>query len=273
MPQADELKKQALIRLCDQPQPPLLMFDYDGTLAPFVVDRDQAFPFPEAKRLLEEIRLKTLAKVVIVSGRPVEDVARLLALEPRLETWGCHGWERCSATGELSTGELPGAARKLFVELESWLVTLKLHQCVELKPASIALHWRGLEESEQRILEKRARQKWAELAGDKLLQLHEFDGGLEWRLPGWSKADAVKTLLRESRAGTPVAYFGDDLTDEDAFRALPEGGVAVLVRDQPRDSAAELWLRPPNDLMHFLRMLLERLRHRHERKAKTGEPQ
>lgn len=259
-----------LARLCDQDEPPLLMFDYDGTLAPFVVNRDLAYPYPESKTLLKELCRTTRARVVVVSGRPVADIARLLDLSPQPETWGCHGWERCTASGELVTGALPEEARDLLAHINSWFAEAGWDGQVEHKPASLALHWRGLGKAEQRRLENYARNKWADLADQQILQLHAFDGGLEWRLTNWSKADAVTTLMRESPSGTPVAYFGDDLTDEDAFRALPQGGVAVLVRDQYRKTEAELWLQPPGEMNAFLVRLLQRLQGRHG-KTLTGE--
>lgn len=53
----------------------------------------------------------------------------------------------------------------------------------------------------------------------------------------------------------PVAYLGDDLSDEAAFRAVQRvgrRGLGVLVRREWRDTAAEVWLRPPGELKGFL---------------------
>jgi trehalose-6-phosphatase len=49
-----------------------------------------------------------------------------------------------------------------------------------------------------------------------------------------------------------VAYLGDDRTDEDAFKALAGRGLAVLVREELRPTAAAVWLRPPVELLDFL---------------------
>jgi trehalose 6-phosphate phosphatase len=51
---------------------------------------------------------------------------------------------------------------------------------------------------------------------------------------------------------TAVAYLGDDRTDEDAFMALRGRGLAVLVRPDLRATAAEVWIRPPDELLLFL---------------------
>ena len=84
------------------------------------------------------------------------------------------------------------------------------------------------------------------------MKLLEFDGGVEMRMPDLDKGDAVRTVLQEVGPGVPTAYLGDDLTDEQAFRALGDRGLSVLVRSNARRTAAQLWLKPPEELMDFL---------------------
>ena len=89
-----------------------------------------------------------------------------------------------------------------------------------------------------------------------------FDGGVELRGTGCTKATAVHSILRDEKPGTPAAYLGDDLTDEDAFLALRQRGaqnptLPVLVRPEPRPSLAHLWLKPPRELLAFLDRWIE----------------
>jgi len=58
--------------------------------------------------------------------------------------------------------------------------------------------------------------------------------------------------LAEEGADAAVAYLGDDLTDEDAFRALAGRGLRALVRAELRPSEADVWIRPPGELLAFL---------------------
>ena len=82
------------------------------------------------------------------------------------------------------------------------------------------------------------------------LRLEEFDGGVEMRMADPNKGDAVRTILTEMDVDdAPVAYLGDDESDEDAFRVLQNRGLCVLVRTQWRETAANLWLRPPLQLL------------------------
>lgn len=82
-----------------------------------------------------------------------------------------------------------------------------------------------------------------------------FDGGVELRVKGRHKGMVVQSVFREAepRQG-PVgaAYLGDDQTDEDAFAALAGRGLGVLVREQYRPTKAQVWLRPPKEMLNFL---------------------
>ncbi len=54
-------------------------------------------------------------------------------------------------------------------------------------------------------------------------------------------------------------YIGDDRTDEDAFRALEKRGVAILVSEHPQVTAANYWLRNPDEVERFLQKITDRL--------------
>jgi trehalose-phosphatase len=86
------------------------------------------------------------------------------------------------------------------------------------------------------------------------LSLLDFEAGLELRV-GRNKGGAVEAILAESDSGGPVAFMGDDLSDESAFRAVRkvgQRGLSVLVRREWRETAADVWLRPPAELRAFL---------------------
>ena len=123
----------------------------------------------------------------------------------------------------------------------------------ETKPGSIAVHWRGLSAHEKTVIENRLRGLFASLVEHHGLQLLPFDGGLELRAPGKNKGDAVNTILTEAGPHVAAAYLGDDQTDENAFRAIKGRGISILVRNEPRPTMADLWLRPPDELGQFLR--------------------
>ena len=231
----------------------ILLLDYDGTLAPFRVERDQAVPYPGIREILTRIEDSDNCRLVIISGRGVKDVRPLLGLEPPPEIWGCHGWERLLPDERLLPPELPVAAQQGLIAARTWSEQLGLGERLEVKPASVAVHWRGLTEDEISALRDKVTVAWQEVIVGSALELHHFDGGLELRCPGRDKGFAVRTVLAEEPSGTTVAYLGDDLTDEDAFKALQGHGLGVLVRQEARPTAASLRITPPEELLDFLR--------------------
>jgi trehalose-6-phosphatase len=58
--------------------------------------------------------------------------------------------------------------------------------------------------------------------------------------------------MSEAGPGSAIAYLGDDMTDEDAFAVMKPRGIGVLVRPEFRETAADIWIRPPRELLAFL---------------------
>lgn len=229
----------------------LLLTDYDGTLAPFRDDPSQAYPYPGVTEVLEKIHA-TAGRIVVVSGRKVDEVSALLPL-PELEIWGAHGRERRHSNGTRWTHSISSEAARLLEEAQHMLKTAGLADRCEVKPGCLAVHHRGLAGSEKRRVEEIVHRTWNRLEKRDTLELHAFDGGLELRTAGVSKGKAVAQILEENDGFSgPVAFLGDDLTDEDAFRVLVGKALRVLVRTEFRSTNADLWIRPPEELLWFL---------------------
>lgn len=241
-----------------------LLLDYDGTLAPFRVKRDQATPYEGIHQRLRAI-MKGRTRVVVISGRSVREVAELWGSEPRPEMWGTHGFERLWTDGRYESSELDEFCREQLERADEALTFEGLDPRLERKPASLVVHWRGLDPEVQREVRGCALRQWAPFVTRTGLKVHEFDGGLELRPRSFDKGRAVRTLLEESPPQTVVAYLGDDLTDEDAFKTVHGRGLAVLVRPEYRTTAADLWLRPPEELMAFLERWASATGGEHER--------
>ena len=237
----------------------VLLLDYDGTLAPFQVERDRATPYEGVREAVKSILSSGRTRVVIISGRQVTDLRRLLGVEPPPELWGTHGWERLERGGPHRLRALPPEAEAALKRAGAMFAP-ELHDRVEIKPASVALHVRGLTPSDAERVLAFARSEWEVLGTEGGLDVYPFDGGLELRVCGWDKGDAVRAVLSDEPEGTAVTYLGDDLTDEDAFRALGDlassgrvNAFCVLVREEARASLAATWLRPPVEMLEFLR--------------------
>ncbi len=225
--------------------PSLLALDYDGTLAPFRSERSEARMPDELRALLAALAGCKATRVTIVSGRPIAELEALIDLDPLPELFGVHGWERRLPDGRRADhAPPPRAAAVLEAEWQRLAGELAAAR-LERKSASIALHVRGLEAAGGAALIASAEPRWRDLAAEHGLDLRRFDGGIELRCAGRSKGDVLRELLAELPEGAPACYLGDDETDEDAFRAIAGRGLAVLVADQPRETAAAHVIAPP----------------------------
>ncbi len=243
--------EQFLDRLCCARERVLLL-DYDGTIAPFSAERNRAFPYPTVPELLDCIMSTCRTRVVLISGRAAREIPPLLGLNPHPEIWGTYGIERLQPNGRYVVAHVSDDAQRALAEADTWLQNEGLSDLVEVKPGALAVHWRGLNPARVNETKRAAYRLLAPVALAHHLLIAEFDGGLELREPACSKGDVVNSVLAEHGSDVPIAYLGDDATDEDAFRALNGRGLTVLVRPMHRFTAAQVWIRPPQELVQFL---------------------
>ena len=242
----------SLLRAVARSPQSLLMLDYDGTIAPFRRDPEQAFPYAGVSPLLQQIVRTGKTRLVIISGRDASEVLPLLDIEPHPEIWGLHGLQRLKPNGNVELSPLDQATLAALVAAENWLLDRHLLHTAELKTGSIAVHWRGLTRCEVEAIQERVLPGWTVIAKETGLHLLEFNGGIEIKAHEADKGDAVRTILSEMNSDTPAAYLGDDTTDEHAFRAVNGRGLSVLVRPRRRRTAAQLWLTPPDEVLDLL---------------------
>lgn len=233
-----------------------LLLDYDGTLAPFRIKRNEARPYPGVARVVEKIIQTRKTRLVLISGRGLNDLIPLLEMTTLPEIWGSHGGERLLPNGKYNIKTVGKSLDRNLKKAADWLKEKGLSKHLEKKPLSLALHWRGMKEEEITGISMMVKSKLPCLVNGKILTLHEFDGGLELRPKGITKAEAVNKIIAEMSPDTTVAYLGDDLTDEDAFAAVKGRGLAVLARKELRETCADIWIRPPDELLDFLRQWL-----------------
>ena len=240
---------------------PILLLDYDGTMAGFRVDRFSARPWAGVPKLIHQIQREGRTRIAVVTGRPAAEIPAMLALKKPVEVWGLHGAERLYPDGRRELETASAAAHKRLNEVKEQLRRDAFGGLLENKPNAAVMHWRGHTARRARLIERKTRAIFEPLAEIDGLGLLEFEAGIELRA-GRDKGGAVKAILAEAGSGGPVSYLGDDLTDESAFRAVNGADaphLSVLMRREKRPTAADIWLRPPEELRMFLRRWLAAL--------------
>lgn len=227
----------------------LLFIDYDGTLAPFAIERDKALPYEGVQTRIEKLLTVGKTKVIIVTGRAVQDLLTVFHANPMPEIWGSHGGEKLEGNEILSFKD-PLAMKGITIAKKLTIKQIDPKQC-ELKPLSIAVHWRGLDGNTKKILEKKTYEIWNPLLEKFPLEILPFNEGLEIRQKGIGKARAVNIIL-ENEKDSLVAYIGDDFTDEQAFDAIGNRGLKVLISKKQASTIADLQISSVNDLFDFL---------------------
>ncbi len=200
-------------------RPLLLASDYDGVLARLRDDPSDAVPEPGFGELLARLAAVEEVTVALVSGRGVEDLRTTSGLTGDFRWVGSHGAE---FDGPLAA-ELAGRRDDLAAALRPHVAAVPGAR-LEVKPASVAVHVRTVADraAGQRLLAEVAAGPGAAAGltpkpGKDVLELAVTDA---------DKGSALRRLAGELGAAA-VLYLGDDVTDEDVFRAFPD---AVTVK-------------------------------------------
>lgn len=231
----------------------VLLLDFDGTLAPFHAEPERVRPYPGILPALGRIQAAGRTRLVIVTGRSLADGLPMLGLDQRPEMWGSHGRERLLPDGSRAIRPIEPGALAALVLADSWCEAIEAvgGRC-ERKPGCLAIHWRGGPPGTDGRVRAVLASLWERHGVSANLRWTDFDGGVEFRAADIDKGDVVDAVLATEPADVPVAYLGDDTTDEDAFERLRGRGMTVLVRTECRATSADFWARPPGEVLAFL---------------------
>jgi trehalose-phosphatase len=237
-----------------------LGLDYDGVLASIASRPEEAQPTTGIPELLVQLSHLPAVEIVIISGRTIADLSALLPI-PRLTYIGVHGLTIRTASGE-STSLLPPDAfavelRHLRQETETMIIDQP--GCfLENKGQVLALHYRlAPPETGEQVMQQFAAAVVEYQRKGCALDLIRGSKVVEVRPRDINKGKAIQLLLAREEQTTLPVYIGDDTTDEDAFIALQNRGVTVLVADPPRSTAARYYLKNPEEVRRFLSRVLE----------------
>ena len=238
-----------------------VFLDYDGTLTPIVSHAEQAELSNSAGQVLE--RLAAHVPVAILSGRELDDVCQRVGIDEIVYA-GSHGFDIAGPRGlrkQMATEILP-IVDVAETELKEKLAGIS-GALLERKRFSIAAHYRNVNESDIPKVERAVNEvaaRHCELRRIENKKVYELQPNVDW-----NKGRAVVWVLEALGLDQPETlsiYVGDDLTDEDAFRAIAQRGTGILISEQPRPTAARYTLKNPTEVERFLRELVARFEER-----------
>lgn len=244
-----------------------VFLDYDGTLAPIAPHPDLAVIEPETRRAIDELAAQCF--VAVVSGRDVEDVREKVGLQSLVYA-GSHGFDIAGAGGkqsEQASRDHLAALDALTADLQRKLGGLP-GLLLERKRFSLAVHIRQVPAEHHDEVERAV---VAALADRPLLRLMRGKKVFEIQpAVNWNKGKAVEWLIRFLNGAAsnllPI-YLGDDTTDEDAFVALADQGIGIVVAGAERATHADYRLDDTGEVRAFIEFLVREL----DRRGRAGE--
>ncbi|MFM2420090.1 MAG: hypothetical protein RL385_4813 [Pseudomonadota bacterium] len=222
----------------------LVAFDFDGTLAPIVANREEARMRARTSELFSKVC--SLYPCAVISGRSQPDVSARLGAAPIKYVIGNHGLEPGASLDEFE--EEIAQARVSLEETLAGTAGVDL----EDKRYSLALHYR-------RSRNKRlARSAILSAVAALPVRMRVVPGKLvvnvvPERAP--NKGDALLELRKAEQADTAL-YVGDDVTDEDVFELDQPGRLLTVRVGDSRSSAAAYFLRDQNEMDRLLAKLI-----------------
>jgi len=242
-----------------------IFLDFDGTLTPIVSSPEKAILGEKAKDILKKLANHQRCQVVIVSGRPLSNIKKLIGIKNIIYA-GSHGFE----FGNLQKNfEIPISNKytTLLRSLKKKIVKNFANipgVLIEEKKLSLSLHYRLVSKEDVRVVMNMfyditdIHKKQGELTimeGTKTLEI----------LPplSWNKGNIVSlslalscTILKNNKI-IPI-YIGDDVTDENAFLALKNIGITACVGNKGT-TQADYCLKDHTEVQRFLATLLSHI--------------
>jgi trehalose-phosphatase len=240
-----------------------LFFDYDGTLAPIAKTPQQAVISEKVKELLETLSRKPNLALAIISGRELKDVKNIVGLKNIIYA-GNHGLEIEGPKIKFESHVSPrskSVMRDIYENLISNFSRIK-GVLIEDKGLAISVHYRLVDAKNMHEFLSIFFEITKPFTANNKIKINEGKKVYEIRpMVAWDKGKTVLWLLArqqflvEEDKVIPV-YFGDDITDEDSFKALKNKGLTIFV-GEPKASKAAYYVKSAAEVAQFMKKVLE----------------
>lgn len=229
--------------------PVSLFVDFDGTLIDIAPTPDAITVPPDLSRRLERLSRVLDGRLALVSGRSLDNLAHYLGPDIALARAGTHGLERVGGDGSQLCERPAPMADAVRMEMEQFAASVAGLQC-ESKRYGVALHYRGAPDHAAAC-----HAFVDELAARHGLKVKTGKCVVEAVPQEADKGAAVCAFMQEPvfRGSLPI-FLGDDVTDEDGYRAAMEFGGFGIVVGRRRDTCAAYCLETPAEVHAWLNL-------------------
>jgi trehalose 6-phosphate phosphatase len=241
----------------------VLFLDYDGTLAP-IAEKPGGVSLPsETKDTLWELAKILGCKLAIISGRELGDLKKMVDIQDIVYA-GNHGLE---IEGPKINFKSPITQQmRLDIKSIKKVASRRLSKVkgilIEDKGLTLSVHYRLVVEADVPLVKEVLKNVTQTHLIRKRIRVKPGKKVFEIRPPiEWDKGKVVLWLLARQQfllgnKKISAVYIGDDVTDEDAFKALRGKGITIFV-GKPKDTYADYYLRDTDEVLKFLKMFLK----------------
>ncbi|MCU0846749.1 MAG: bifunctional alpha,alpha-trehalose-phosphate synthase (UDP-forming)/trehalose-phosphatase [Spirochaetes bacterium] len=208
----------------------IILLDYDGTLVPFSRSPEKALPGRGVIEQLKKISGDEKNKVIIISGRDKKFLYECFG-ELNIILIAEHGFlikypgSEWSAESEMTDNEWKKNVKPLIKKYADRCAG----SFIEEKESALVWHYRGSESDFALVRSQELKEELMEfLLYHKDLQLIEGNKNFEIKKTGYDKGTSITKLFQNQNFDFVLA-IGDDRTDEDLFKALPNNAYSIKV--------------------------------------------
>jgi len=249
----DAVKLEKLVSDYQQSTRRLIVLDYDGTLTPFINNPDEAAPSKEIIELLKDLVSDPKNHITISSGRDQQTLTKWFGDLP-LTLAGEHG-AFIRENGIWRSNLMEKDWNPQIIHILTRMVEKTPGSFLEMKKTALVWHYRRVDSwtaalREQQLINllrnKCAREALQMVRGNKILEIKSIGCDKGW----------VAKRLQQERMHDFILGIGDDTTDEDMFRAMPDRAYTLKVGEV--STAARFYIKSQSEVLPLLRALLEK---------------
>ena len=230
----------------------IIFLDYDGTLVGFQPNVNMASPDEELYDLLHQLCADPANHVVIISGRRHKNLEEWFGHLP-LDIIAEHGvWSKLQQEDWILLPGLDNSWKQEILSVLETYVDRTPGSFIEEKSFSLVFHYRKVEEGLGDLRANEVMNDLRVMTADKGLQILPGSKVVEVKNIEVNKGKAAAKWI-ENKNYDFVLAIGDDHTDEDIFKALPQDAYTIKVCGHI--SAARFYLNDHKEVRRFLKTL------------------